>query len=360
MLPHIGISVGDLAGIGPEVIYKTFLDPRLLKFCTPVVYGTATVLFDDFPTDPNHEPLTFRQVREAADIAPGKHNAVSCWDDDDVQLTPGQPSPASGAAARQSLLAAARDLKAGLLDALVTAPISKENTQADDFRFPGHTEFLTTFFEAKESLMLLVADDLRVATVTGHIPLKDVATRLTKELLTAKLRILLNSLKNDFGIEKPRVAVLGLNPHAGENGLLGTEEASIVTPVLQQFQQQGHLTYGPYPADGYFGTGQFKQFDATLSALPRPGPDSLQNPGLRTGRELHGRPVGGAHLPRPRHRLRPRRPVQSRRNVLPRSPLPGLRTGALPQVGSRNQAPDSRPRPARWTPGVAVNEQMGE
>ncbi|SNC64768.1 4-hydroxythreonine-4-phosphate dehydrogenase [Hymenobacter gelipurpurascens] len=264
MLPRIGISVGDLAGIGPEIIYKTFLDQRLLKFCTPVVYGTATVLFDDFPVDPQAEPLTFRQVREAADIAPGKHNAVTCWDED-YHLTPGQPSAASGAAARQSLLAAARDLKAGLLDALVTAPISKENTQADDFRYPGHTEFLTTFFEAPESLMLLATDELRVATVTGHIPLKDVPSRLTKELLTTKLRILINSLKQDFGIEKPRVAVLGLNPHAGENGLLGTEEIETVTPVLKQFQEEGHLAYGPFPADGYFGTGQFRQFDATLS-----------------------------------------------------------------------------------------------
>ncbi|RSK44500.1 4-hydroxythreonine-4-phosphate dehydrogenase PdxA [Hymenobacter perfusus] len=264
MLPRIGISVGDLAGIGPEIIYKTFLDQRLLKFCTPVVYGTAAVLFGDFPHDASHEPLTFRQVREAADIAPGKHNAVTCWDED-YHLTPGQPSPASGTAARLSLQAAARDLKAGLLDALVTAPISKENTQADDFRFPGHTEFLTSFFEARESLMLLAADDLRVATVTGHIPLKDVPGRVTKELLTAKLRILLHSLKHDFGIEKPRVAVLGLNPHAGENGLLGTEEADVVTPVLRRFQEEGHLAYGPFPADGYFGTRQFKQFDATLS-----------------------------------------------------------------------------------------------
>ncbi|SNR32556.1 MULTISPECIES: 4-hydroxythreonine-4-phosphate dehydrogenase PdxA [Hymenobacter] len=264
MLPRIGISVGDLAGIGPEIIYKTFLDHRLLKLCTPVVYGTATVLFDDFPIPEGAEPLTFRQVREAADIAPGKHNAVTCWDDDHA-LTPGQPSQASGTAARQSLLAAARDLKAGLLDALVTAPISKENTQADDFRYPGHTEFLTSFFDAKESLMLLATDNLRVATATGHIPLKDVASRVTKELLTTKLRILFASLKQDFGIEKPRVAVLGLNPHAGENGLLGTEEADVVTPVLQQFLQEGHLAYGPFPADGYFGTGQFRQFDATLS-----------------------------------------------------------------------------------------------
>jgi 4-hydroxythreonine-4-phosphate dehydrogenase len=264
MLPRIGISVGDLAGIGPEIIYKTFLDQRLLKFCTPVVYGTATVLFDEFPVDPQAEPLTFRQVREAADIAPGKHNAVTCWDED-FHLTPGQPTQASGTAARQSLLAASRDLKAGLLDALVTAPISKENTQSDDFRYPGHTEFLTTFFEAPESLMLLATEDLRVATVTGHIPLKEVSGRLTQELLSTKLRILINSLKQDFGIEKPRVAVLGLNPHAGENGLLGTEEADVVTPVLQQFQQEGHLTYGPFPADGYFGTRQFRQFDATLS-----------------------------------------------------------------------------------------------
>jgi 4-hydroxythreonine-4-phosphate dehydrogenase len=256
MLPRIGISVGDLAGIGPEIIYKTFLDQRLLKFCTPVVYGTATVLFDEFPVAEGGEPLTFRQVREAADIAPGKHNAVTCWEED-FHLTPGQPSEASGAAAR--------DLKAGLLDALVTAPISKENTQANDFRYPGHTEFLTSFFEATESLMVLTSEALRVATATGHIPLKDVPGRVTKELLNAKLRILLKSLKQDFGIEKPRVAVLGLNPHAGENGLLGTEERDVVTPVIQQLLHDGHLVYGPYPADGYFGTAQYRQFDATLS-----------------------------------------------------------------------------------------------
>ncbi|GAA3997417.1 4-hydroxythreonine-4-phosphate dehydrogenase PdxA [Hymenobacter fastidiosus] len=263
-LPRLGISVGDLAGIGPEIIYKTLLDSRLLKYCTPVVYGTATVLFDDFPADQQAEPLTFRQVRAAADIAPGKPNAVTCWEDD-FTLTPGQPSEASGRAARQSLLAAARDLKEGLLDALVTAPISKENTQADDFRYPGHTEFLTSFFGAPESLMLLASEDLRVATATGHIALRDVPAKLTKELLTAKLRILLKSLKADFGIDKPRVAVLGLNPHAGENGLLGTEEANLVNPIIQQFLQEGHLVYGTFPADGYFGTGQFRKFDATLA-----------------------------------------------------------------------------------------------
>ena len=263
-LPRLGFSVGDLAGIGPEVIYKTLLDERLLNICTPVIYGTATALFDDFPTPADAGPLTFRQLRDAADIAPGRLNAVTCWDED-YALTPGQPSPATGAAARESLLSAARDLKAGLLDALVTAPISKDNTQADNFRFPGHTEFLTSYFGAPESLMFLVDEDLRIATVTGHIPLKDVPARLTPELLRTKITLLLKSLKQDFGILKPRVAVLGLNPHAGENGLLGREEGEVVVPVIQQFAHDGHLVFGPFPADGYFGTQQFRQFDATLA-----------------------------------------------------------------------------------------------
>jgi len=263
-LPRLGFSVGDLAGIGPEVIYKTLLDERLLSLCTPVIYGTATALFADFPVAPQAEHLTFRQLRDAADIAPGRLNAVTCWDDDFV-LAPGQPSPATGQAARESLLAASRDLKAGKLDALVTAPISKDNTQADDFRFPGHTEFLTSYFNAPESLMFLVDEGLRIATVTGHLPLKDVAARLTPELLRTKINLLIKSLKQDFGILKPRIAVLGLNPHAGENGLLGREEGDIVTPVIQQFANDGHLVYGPFPADGYFGTRQFQQFDATLA-----------------------------------------------------------------------------------------------
>ena len=263
-LPRLGFSVGDLAGIGPEVIYKTLLDERLLNICTPVVYGTATALFDDFPTPADAGPLTFRQLRDAADIAPGRLNAVTCWDED-YALAPGQPSPATGAAARESLLCAARDLKAGLLDALVTAPISKDNTQADNFRFPGHTEFLTSYFGAPESLMFLVDEELRIATVTGHLPLKDVPARLTSDLLRTKITLLLKSLKQDFGILKPRIAVLGLNPHAGENGLLGREEGDIVSPVIQQFAHDGHLVFGPFPADGYFGTQQFRQFDATLA-----------------------------------------------------------------------------------------------
>ena len=265
-LPRLGFSVGDLAGIGPEIIYKTLLDERLLKLCTPVVYGTATALFDEFPVLNDAEPLAFRQLRDAADIAPGRLNAVTCWEED-FHLAPGQPSAATGQAARESLLAASRDLKAGLLDGLVTAPISKDNTQADNFRYPGHTEFLTAYFGAPESLMLLADEEsgLRVATVTGHVALKDVPARLTADLLQKKIQLLLKSLKNDFGIDKPRVAVLGLNPHAGENGLLGREELDLLEPVLKQFLHDGHLVLGPYPADGYFGNGQFRKFDATLS-----------------------------------------------------------------------------------------------
>ena len=265
-LPRLGFSVGDLAGIGPEVIYKTLRDARILNICTPVVYGTATTLFDEFPVEKGDEPLTFRQLRDAADIAPGRLNAVTCWDED-FALAPGLPSPATGRAARESLLAAAADLKAGKLDGLVTAPISKENTQADNFRYPGHTEFLTSFFGATGSLMLLVDEDagLRVATATGHVALKDVPARLTAELLKNKIKLLLKSLQTDFGIGKPRVAVLGLNPHAGENGLLGREDLDLVAPVIRQFVQDGHLVFGPYPADGYFGTQQFRQFDATLA-----------------------------------------------------------------------------------------------
>lgn len=263
-LPRLGFSVGDLAGIGPEVIYKTLLDERLLKICTPVVYGNASALFDDFPAAPDAEHVTFRQLRDAADIAPGRLNAVTCWDEDFV-LSPGQPSAASGRAARESLLAASRDLKAGKLDGLVTAPISKENTQADDFRYPGHTEFLTSYFGAADSLMVLADEELRIATVTGHMALKDVSAKLTPDLLRTKIRLLMKSLQQDFGIQKPRIAVLGLNPHAGENGLLGREDLDVVTPVVKQFGHDGHLVFGPYPADGYFGTGQFRQFDATLA-----------------------------------------------------------------------------------------------
>ncbi|WP_162056215.1 4-hydroxythreonine-4-phosphate dehydrogenase PdxA [Pontibacter pamirensis] len=259
----LGISIGDTNGIGPEVVIKTLADQRVLNFCTPVVYASANFL-KQVKQALREEHFQFQVVDSAHALVPRKVNVVSCWEDE-LEVNPGNPTPASGKASLDSLLAACRDLKAGLLDGLVTAPINKDNIQSEDFRFPGHTEFLTSYFDAPESLMLLVSEGLRVATVTGHIPVKEVSSRLTEELLIRKMTILLDSLQKDFGIQKPRIALLGLNPHAGEQGLLGREEVEIIRPAVLHMKDRGHLVFGPYPADGFFGMRQFQQVDAVLS-----------------------------------------------------------------------------------------------
>ncbi|WP_299760805.1 4-hydroxythreonine-4-phosphate dehydrogenase PdxA [uncultured Pontibacter sp.] len=259
----LGISIGDTNGIGPEVIVKTLADNRILNYCTPVIYGSAAVL-NKVRKALHSEHFNYQQATSVQDLAPRKVNLITCWDHD-LELNPGTPTPESGKASLDSLLTASRDLKAGFLDGLVTAPINKDNIQAEEFKFPGHTEFLTSYFDAPESLMLLVSGDLRVATVTGHMPLKDVSGKLTEQLLIRKLTILLSSLRNDFGILKPRVAVLGLNPHAGEQGLLGTEDVEIIRPTIMQMKERGHLVFGPYPADGFFGMQQYRQVDAVLA-----------------------------------------------------------------------------------------------
>jgi 4-hydroxythreonine-4-phosphate dehydrogenase len=261
--PKIGITLGDFNGIGPEVILKTLADPRVLSFCTPFVYGSAPLL-RKYRKLLNLENLSFQQLKVGEPLVPKKIAVVSCWEED-YEIQPGTPTPASGRGAFLSLQAVAKDLKEGMIDGMVTAPIDKDNIQSEAFRFPGHTEFLTTYFEAPESLMFLVGQTLRVATVTGHLPLKEVASTLSLPLLIQKLTILLKSLKDDFGLAKPRIAVLGLNPHAGENGLLGTEEQETIIPAIHQLQEKGHLVFGPYPADGFFGNTQYRNFDATLS-----------------------------------------------------------------------------------------------
>jgi len=260
---RIGISIGDINGIGPEVVLKTLADPRVLNHLVPVIYGSGT-LINQLRKNLNLENFSFQQHRSAAALDLKKINVINCWETEFV-LKPGTPTKESGQAALQSLRAACLDLKENRVDGLVTAPIDKDNIQAEDFHFPGHTEFLTTYFEAPESLMFLVSDFLRVATVTGHVPLKDVVQKLTTDLIYVKAKILLESLKKDFGILKPRVALLGINPHAGENGLLGKEEEEIVIPAMRRLKEQGHLVFGPYPADGFFGTGHYKQVDAVLA-----------------------------------------------------------------------------------------------
>src|SRR5688572_3486196 len=261
--PRIGITVGDFNGIGPEVILKTLFDNRILNFCTPVIYGNLALL-NKVKKQLQLENFHLHQIADANSADPKKINLVNCWEDD-FDYTPGKPSPASGNGAMESIQKAAQDLKNQQIDEVVTAPIDKENIQSDRFQFPGHTEFFTHFFEAADSLMFLVGGDLRVATVTGHMPVKEVPHKLSSELLLRKLTILLNSLKTDFHIAKPRIAVLGLNPHAGENGLLGTEEQEIITPAIEQLKEKGHLIFGPFPADGFFGTGHYKKVDAVLA-----------------------------------------------------------------------------------------------
>ena len=260
---RIGISIGDINGIGPEVALKTLADPRVLNHLVPVIYASGSMV-NQLRKSLNLENFSFQQHRSAANLDVKRINVVNCWESE-YELTPGTPTKESGQAALSSLRAACLDLKENRIDGLVTAPIDKDNIQAEDFHFPGHTEFLTSYFEAPESLMFLVSEQLRVATVTGHIPLKDVPQKLTPELIILKATILLESLKKDFGILKPRVAILGLNPHAGENGLLGKEEEEIIIPAMRHLKEQGHLVFGPYPADGFFGTGHYKQVDAVLA-----------------------------------------------------------------------------------------------
>ncbi|NDK55967.1 4-hydroxythreonine-4-phosphate dehydrogenase PdxA [Pontibacter fetidus] len=260
---RLGLTIGDTNGIGPEVIIRTLSDQRILNFCTPVIYASANVL-NKVRKALSAEHFHYQQVQSVQSIVPKKVNLITCLDEN-LEVHLGNPTPESGKASLDSLMAACKDLKAGLLDGIVTAPIDKENIQTDEFKFPGHTEFLTSYFDAPESLMLLVSGDLRVATITGHMAVKDVSDRITFDLIIRKITILLESLKKDFGILKPRIAVMGLNPHAGENGLLGTEELEIIRPAVMHLKEKGHLVFGPYPADGFFGMQQYKQFDAVVS-----------------------------------------------------------------------------------------------
>ena len=262
--PVIGISIGDINGIGLEVILKALNHKRILHLCTPVVYGSSKIV-SYHKNIVELEELTFLGQRNAERLAYDKINVVNCWNDN-VNITLGKPSEAGGRFAQMSLEAAARDLKAGLIDALVTAPIHKKSMEMAGFAHVGHTEYLTKEFNAKDSLMLLASDSLRVGLVTAHMPLRQVADAITKESILNKLRIFNETLKVDFGFERPSIAVLGLNPHAGEEGMLGHEEEKIIRPaVVEAKKEGGMMVFGPYAADGFFGSGQFNKFDGVLA-----------------------------------------------------------------------------------------------
>lgn len=261
----VGITHGDINGIGYEVILKTFGDLRIAELCVPVIYGSSKVAAYhrkalELP------PVAFNQIKEAADAEVNKVNIINCVSDDSkVEL--GKSTKIAGDASLAALERATADLNEGFVDVLVTAPINKDNIQQDGFHFPGHTEYLEEKFgkDGAKSLMILVKDDLRVALVTGHIPLAEVPTTVTADKIKQTLDIFNRSLIRDFNVAKPRIAVLSLNPHAGENGLLGSEENEIINPAIREMSEAGVLCFGPYAADGFFGSGHFKQFDGILA-----------------------------------------------------------------------------------------------
>lgn len=260
--PVIGISLGDFNGVGPEVILKTLADQRVSKLCIPVVYGSYKI-FAKYKKLIEAEEMSFHSIKNISELFPKKTNLVTCWEED-YEIMPGKVTPEAGKCALISLQRATDDVVAGHLDAIVTAPINKKNIQSPDFNFAGHTEYLTQKANAADSLMLLVCEELRIGVVTGHIPLSEVKAKLTREKIVTKVNILYKSLKNDFGISKPRIALLGLNPHAGEDGLLGSEDKEIIAPVVEELKQKGILAFGPFPADGFFGVKHYQKFDGVL------------------------------------------------------------------------------------------------
>lgn len=259
----IGISIGDVNGIGLEVILKTLAETKILDYCTPIVYGHTKVASFHRKTLKLGD-FSFNVIDHAKDAAPKKANMINCWEED-VRIELGQANQTGGKYALISLQKATDDLAAGNIDALVTAPINKHNIQSDDFKFPGHTEYLQERSNSKDVLMFLTSGSLRVGVVTGHIPITDVAKSITKEKIVKKLQLINDSLKKDFWVEKPKIAVLGLNPHAGDSGLLGKEDEEIIKPAIQAAFDKGIINFGPYPADGFFGNGTYKQFDAVLA-----------------------------------------------------------------------------------------------
>lgn len=260
----IGISLGDYNGIGPEVILKALQYNRLQKLCTPVIYGSMRVL-NRYRNLLNLKDWNLNGSPSIAQISHKMTNVITCWPDQSQDIQPGHVTPDAGQAAFACLQRAVEDLKAGKLDALVTAPINKYNIQSEEFKFPGHTEYLAEAFDVQDNLMFMVSERLRVGVVTGHVPLGRVRQNVTKERISQKLTLMMQSLRQDFGIDKPKIAVLGLNPHAGEEGLLGNEEQEIIKPLIDEWRTKGQLVFGPYPADGFFGTRAYSKFDAVLA-----------------------------------------------------------------------------------------------
>ncbi|MBR1869416.1 MAG: 4-hydroxythreonine-4-phosphate dehydrogenase PdxA [Bacteroidales bacterium] len=261
---RVGITQGDGNGIGYEVIIKALADPRILDLFTPVVYGSSKLFGFYKKTIHEIENLDTNVISAASAAHPKRINIVNCLPDN-VFAEPGQASPEAARGAITALECAVRDIKAGDIDVLVTGPINKKSMSGEGFGFPGHTEYRQNAFGVKDVTMLMVSDRLKLGVVTGHIPLKDVPPKVTKDKILSKLRLMNESLQKDFGKEKPKIAVLSLNPHSGDGGLLGTEEQDIIIPAVRQATEEGILAFGPFSPDGYFGLGHYEKFDATLA-----------------------------------------------------------------------------------------------
>lgn len=257
----VGISVGDLNGIGSEVILKTFEDSRMLELCTPVIFANAKIL--SFVKKSFTSTVQFHGIDKLDQIVPGKVNVFNLWREG-VDINLGTNDEKIGEYAIKSFVAATKALKEGLVDVLVTAPINKYNIQSEEFKFPGHTDYLDQELEGN-ALMMMVQDNLRVGLLTDHVPISEVSSHLTEELITRKIETIRKSLIQDFSIVKPKIAVLGLNPHCGDGGVIGKEDDLVLKPVLKKIFDSGTMVFGPFSADGFFGSGQYEKYDAVVA-----------------------------------------------------------------------------------------------
>ena len=257
----VGISIGDLNGIGSEVVLKTFEDARMLEICTPVIFANVKMLSAIKKTFDLGALL--HGIDNLGQLVIGKINVLNVWQNS-FNIEYGKNDPVVGEYAIKSFIAATAALKSGAIDVLVTAPINKYNIQSDDFKFPGHTDYLNQELEGN-ALMFMIQDSLRVGLLTDHVPVSDVSKNLTADLVITKIETIRKSLVQDFSITKPRIAVLGLNPHAGDGGVIGKEDDNIIKPVIKNLFENGTLVFGPYPADGFFGSSQYEKFDAVIA-----------------------------------------------------------------------------------------------
>ena len=257
----VGISIGDLNGIGGEIILKSFEDSRMLELCTPIIFANVKIL--SFLKKELRLEAPLHGIDRLDQMVIGKINVLNVWKEG-VNINYGQLDNEVGKYAIKSFVAATKALKDGDVDVLVTAPISKSNIQVEDFKFPGHTDYLDQELEG-DALMFMIQDNLRVGLLTDHVPLSEVAKHLTEELIRKKIKTINKSLIQDFGIRKPKIAVLGLNPHSGDNGVIGDEEDKLIKPTLKKIFDEGPLVFGPFSADGFFGSNQYEKYDAVIA-----------------------------------------------------------------------------------------------